>query len=666
MITYKIKEDELIISFNNQIIIYHNTEDPAFYLGTGNESIDSYRGNYQIHDQVSEKIPLSKFSVKEDIISFFSDKYELKVSLTEENNRLFFNFNANKNANRFWMRLFAEDNELVYGCGEQPSFFNLRKRIFPLWTSESGVGRDKESQTTKDADKFDRAGGDYYTTYYPEPTYVSSRKYWFHVDSYAYSEFNFINTNFHELYFWEVPKEAVLSFSEDYLKLLTDLTDYTGRPPMLPKFLLDGIILGIQGGTTRVMDILDQTLEAGVNVSGLWCQDWAGTKYTTFGKRLYWNWILNNELYPNLKEKIQELNQKNIAFMTYICPFLLEDESLFNEAKKNNYLAFNKSGKVYTVDFGEFYCGIVDLTNPSAFSWYKEIIKSNIIDIGIKGWMADFGEYLPTDCILANGVDAKHVHNQWPILWAKCNYEALEESGKIGEVFFFMRSGGHKSQKYATSLWAGDQCVNWDTHDGIASVIPSALSAGMTGIPFTHSDIGGYTSLYGNIRTKELFDRWLEMNVFTTFMRTHEGNRPNQNFQFYHDKNTLSLMAKMTKVRADLTPYILHLFEEGTNKGYPVQRPLFLHYEDDLITYHLQYEYLFGSDILVKPVIQKSIKEQEVYLPNDEWIHLWTGKSFSGNQTIKIDSPIGEPPVFYRKESKFKDLFNNITKKYKK
>ena len=40
----------------------------------------------------------------------------------------------------------------------------------------------------------------------------------------------------------------------------------------------------------------------------------------------------------------------------------------------------------------------------------------------------------------------------------------------------------------------------------------------------THFDIGGYTSLYGMIRTKELFLRSAEASVFTPVMRTHEGN----------------------------------------------------------------------------------------------------------------------------------------------
>jgi alpha-glucosidase len=43
---------------------------------------------------------------------------------------------------------------------------------------------------------------------------------------------------------------------------------------------------------------------------------------------------------------------------------------------------------------------MVDLTNPEAYDWIKTIIKDNLIGLGLDGWMADFGEYLPTDCVL--------------------------------------------------------------------------------------------------------------------------------------------------------------------------------------------------------------------------------------------------------------------------
>ncbi|XFA98178.1 alpha-glucosidase [Candidatus Izemoplasma sp. B36] len=665
MFKYEENEAELIVTYKDEIIIKHHKRHPAFYLGTGNEDIESYRGNFKIEDYIEQRIGLRKYEIIDNRIKFYSEEIELIVEFTEVDGRAKINFDATEGYNRFWMRVFAKEDESLFGCGEQASYFNLRGRNYPLWTSEPGVGRDKKSLTTFYADLNDRAGGDYYNTYYPEPTFVSSRKYWLHADTFSYADFNFKRKEFHELFFWSIPSNVVISFKNSFLDLVEDLTAYTGRVPKLPDFLLDGVILGVQGGLDKVKGYLNQAREAGVKVSGLWCQDWAGIKHTSFGKRLYWDWKVDENLYPNLKEEIKELEKENVAFLTYICPFLLENESLFNEANTNGFLALNYKGEAYKEDFGEFLCGIVDLTNPEAFNWYKNKIKTNIIDLGIKGWMADFGEYLPIDCVLHNGIDAKTMHNEWPVLWAKCNYQAVKESGKLGEIFYFMRAGAHGSQHFATSLWCGDQSVNWEIHDGISSVVPSSLSTGIIGNPYTHSDIGGYTSLHGNIRTKELFDRWFEMNVFTAIMRTHEGNRPSENFQFYNDEDTLKLMSRMTSIRNDLKPYIKEIISQGSEFGYPVQRPLFMHYENDENTYYLQYEYLFGQDLYIRPVLKEGRDIQKVYLPKDEWVHIWTGKEYSGDQIIEVNCPVGYPPVFYRKNSKFIDLFESIHKKYR-
>lgn len=666
MIAFVQTENGLDVLYKDETILRHTIDKPVVFIGEGTETIDSYRGNFDIQDYIEQKVGLPQYECFDQSVRFYRETDSITLHFSEEEDRLHINIETKYTGNRFWLRLHAIHNENIYGLGEQASYFNLRGRNYPLWTSEPGVGRDKYSLTTFYANLYDRAGGDYYNTYYPEPTFVSTRKYWFHADSYAYAEFNFRFHNFHELFFWDIPKHMVLSFQSSYLDLIENLTNYVGHVPMLPEYLLDGIILGVQGGIDQVKQYLNQAQQHGVKVSGLWCQDWAGYKHTSFGKRLFWNWVLNEEIYPDLKREIKQFEKNNISFLGYICPFLLENQSLFNEAEEHGYLALNSKNEVYLVDFGEFYSGCVDLTNPKAFEWFKGIIKSNLIDIGIKGWMADFGEYLPVDAVLYNKKNAKLMHNEWPVLWARCNYEAVLEAGKLGEVFYFMRSGGYTSQKYATALWAGDQSVNWEIHDGIPSVIPSALSTGIIGNPFTTSDIGGYTSLHGNIRTKELFERWLEMNVFTSYMRTHEGNRPSQNFQFYNDHDTMNLMARMTSIRVALKPYIKRLIEEGSTKGYPVQRPLFMHYETDSTSHHLQYSYLFGQDMLVQPVIREGQTTQEVYLPQDEWVHLWSGTSYKGRQIVTVDAPIGEPPVFYRKQSAYATLFASITATYRK
>jgi alpha-glucosidase len=51
-------------------------------------------------------------------------------------------------------------------------------------------------------------------------------------------------------------------------------------------------------------------------------------------------------------------------------------------------------------------------------------------------------------------------------------------------------------------------------------------------------------------------------------------------------------------------------------------------------------------------------------LPDDLWVHLWTGTIYQGGQLISVACPIGYPPVFYRQNSTFKGLFEKITKNY--
>jgi hypothetical protein len=177
------------------------------------------------------------------------------------------------------------------------------------------------------------------------------------------------------------------------------------------------------------------------------------------------------------------------------------------------------------------------------------------------------------------------VHNQWPALWARVNAEAIAEAGLADEILFFMRAGYTGSQKYCKLMWAGDQLVDFSRHDGLETAISAALSCGVVGNTVSHSDIGGYTTLYGNVRTEEVFMRWAEMNAFTPVMRTHESNRPDESFQFYQSATALAHFARMTRIYRALVPYLKTLSAEAVATGLPTQRPLALHYEADRATW---------------------------------------------------------------------------------
>ncbi|MGR5361443.1 alpha-glucosidase [Vibrio mediterranei] len=665
-----VTEQGFTLQHKGRTVVEHSVSKPALYLGIGEGNFDMYRGNFDITDYVTERLPLRQFKVDSftregqdfhTIGFYFDGKKVIKMIVGETaESRLKAEFEAiDKSFNRFWMRVAATEEERVFGCGEQLTYLNLRGKNFPLWSSEPGVGRNKNTYVTWQADVLDKAGGDYYNTNYPQPTFVSDKKYFCHLETTAYADFDFTNSEFHELQAWDIPQYILFDAEDSYPELMTNITGVFGRQPEMPDWVHDGVILGIQGGTEITIEKVEAAKKAGIQVAGAWCQDWQGIKMTSFGKRLQWDWQWNKDLYPELDTKIHELKQQGVRFLGYINPYVLEDFPLYDEAQQKGYLATKEDGSKYVVDFGEFYCGVVDFTNPEACEWYKGVIKNNMIDFGLDGWMGDFGEYLPTDCSLSNGVSAEIEHNKWPYRWAKVQHEAIEEAGKTDDILFFMRAGGTGIQGYCHTLWGGDQSVDWCLDDGLASVIPAALSSGLMGNGIHHSDIGGYTTLHGMKRTKELFQRWAEMAAFTPIMRSHEGNRPGDNHQYDSDAETMSHLAKMTKIFVHLKPYIKDAVALNAREGMPVQRPLFMHYESDDESYDIKYQYLFGRDILVAPVYNQGETVKRVYLPKDKWIHAWTGEVFDGGW-IDVEAPIGKPAVFYREASSYRTLLDGI------
>ena len=648
---------------NSKVLIQEDSNHHFIYVGEGEENIQMYAGNFDIDDYVESRIPLEIENIEQDgnqFVLHYTNLVTLVVNV-EEDSADFEIRSIDPRYNRFWIRLNAEADERVYGCGEQFSYFNLRGRNYPLWTREPGNGRSKDSLIKFYSDRDSGSGGEYHMTYFPQKSYISSNRYMLYSDSNEYSDFDFSHKAFHELYFWKNPGHITLKEGERYEDLIKSLADILGYQEELPLWIEDGAIIGLQGGTERVRELLNRTKENGIKVNAVFVQDWSGNIETGFGYRVFWDWKWSDKLYPGLPEFIEEIKKDGVNFMGYINPYLNSEGDLFREADSKGYLMKDASGKSYLIDCGDFYMGTVDLTNQEAFDWYKEIIKKNMIALGMTGWMADFGEYIPSDAVFYSGEDAKSVHNQFPVLWARCNYEAVKETGNLGKIVYFMRSGGAKSQMYSTLAWNGDQGVDFTKHDGLPSAINATLSLAMSAYGIAHSDIGGYTSIYDNIRTADLFKRWVEMAAFTPVMRTHEGNRPKKNFQYYDDKVTMEVFSRMTEIHRMLIPYIRELVEKNHREALPVQRPLLFYYESDEKARDISTEYLLGRDLLVCPVLEADVLETEIYLPDDEWIDIWTGEEVEpGKRVVKAE--YGFIPVFYRKNGEHKDLFRDITK----
>lgn len=622
----------------------------SFAFGSGENSYKMSHGSFRISEKLKSKAPHPiRQIVKQTDGTILMDLDGGAFTVQVDGDVVKFCPKGFGEFNRMWLTLPASEKEYVYGGGENFSEFNLRGKKLNVWVAEHinalQVAKKLVKQVfgiknTTHKQKFSN-----YETYYAQPTFVSSEKYFFHSFTTARAEFDFTKKSIHVIKIDQIAPFSI-GFAQDFESLLTSLTDLVGRQPALPDWVYDGHILGIQGGTEVMLEKLATAREHGIKVNGLWIQDWEGRRVTAVGKQLFWNWEWDKQLYPNLDREIARLSDEGVKVLGYCNPFLAVEKPLYKEASAKGYCVKNAEGDDYYVTITTFPAAMVDLTNPEAYEWIKGVIKTNLIGLGLAGWMADFGEYLPTDCVLHSGEDPQLVHNTWPARWAKLNREAVEECGKLGEIMFFTRAGYSDTPRYSTMMWNGDNHVDFSIDFGLPSVIPAALSLTCCGYGLSHSDVGGYTTFLNLKRSAELYMRWCEMNAFSPLMRGHEGLNPDLNVQFDGDEEVLKLGAKMSRIHAALKPYIKQAVALNSEKGVGVMRPLFFYY-DEKEAYEEAYEYLLGRDILVAPVLKAGATTKEVYLPNDSWIHLPTGRKYGGGK-VTVDAPIGSTPVFVR------------------
>ncbi|KAJ5732420.1 hypothetical protein N7493_003901 [Penicillium malachiteum] len=622
---------------------------------------------------------------------------------TEYPDRVAFSINVDQSASsgdslaNIFLTYRSSPSEDFYGLGGQGSFASLKNQSVPIFSREGGVGRGDQPTTNLENNYSFFSGGDKHTTYSAIPQYISSdaRVFYLSDESSAYANFDFTNASSVTVRYAELSVEGHFMQANDMLNGITMLTEYTGRMPEIPKWADHGAVMGIQGGQAKVNRIVNWGLNLSCPIAGVWLQDWSGTHSQTASylnglnvSRLWWNWENDEDLYPTWDAFVQNLrDEHNVRTLSYINPFLANvstkpdgyRRNLYLEATEGGYMIQNStinSTAVISSGVG-IDAGIIDLTNPKAWAWFKDVLVEQVWSANVSGYMCDFGEYTPVtpDTAFYNkSVNPRTYHNKYPRQWSVLHDSLRKSVSAVAESLIFHRSSSMSANRNMNLYWVGDQNTDWGVNDGIKSTVAILGHMGLSGYAHGHVEIGGYTTIWNSEgivnRTAELLGRWGELSAISSVVfRSHEGNVPELNAQFYTNASTYSYYAYNARMFASLGKYRRQILEtESKHLGWPLVRMPVIYHPTDVKAKQISYESFFlGADLYVAPVLDAGHKTVRVYFPGhgETYKHVWTGKEYHGGETAVVPAPYGKPAVFVvgqPKHNNLKDFFDFVRK----
>jgi len=271
-----------------------------------------------------------------------------------------------------------------------------------------------------------------------------------------------------------------------------------------------------------------------------------------------------------------------------------------------------------------------------------------LFDLGVDGWWPDQGD----------GYDGPSRLNR-----IRMYFEGAQMYRPNQRVYALHRNGYPGMQRYAAFLWSGDVQSTWET---LKDHVPVGINAGLSGIPYWGTDIGGFvpTQEY----TGELFARWFQFAAFNPLFRSHgrdwrlhlpwgwthgEIGYP-ETPSYQPDPKDLDnpaiepICKKYLELRYRMMPYLYSAVKETCETGIPVIRALWLHYPDDQNAIARGDEYLYGRDLLVAPVVEKGASSRSLYLPRGTWYDFWTQERMEGGREIERKVDLETIPLYVR------------------
>ncbi|MCU0548215.1 MAG: glycoside hydrolase family 31 protein [Leptolyngbya sp. Prado105] len=363
---------------------------------------------------------------------------------------------------------------------------------------------------------------------------------------------------------------------------------------------------------------------------------------------------IDPDRFPKLNDFTQELAKSGIHCIAINNPGvkMSRESNLFLEGQILNAFCTYPDGTLVTAPVWAGRKAFPDFTNPRVRSWWSRQY-AYLLDVGISGFWHDMNEpatfaswgdpSLPKVAqhhMEGRGGDHREAHNLYGLLEARAAYESLREYQPQQRPFIVSRSGWAGLQRYAWT-WTGDVSSTWES---LRQTISTVLGLGLSGIPYTGPDIGGFQ---GN-PSAELYLRWFQMATFLPFYRTHCAISDLPRAPWTYGEPYLSIIRSFVELRHQLMPYLYTLAWETTQKGYPIVRPLFWLDWQNASLWDVDDAFCLGNQLLIAPIVEAGVKARSLYLPKGSWYSFWNDTLSEGEQSIEVEASLEELPVFVK------------------
>jgi len=479
-------------------------------------------------------------------------------------------------------------DEMIFGCGESATGLNkVGQKVNLFVTDPQGPETDQ--------------------MYKPIPFFMSNRGYgmFMHTSAPVTCDFGATYIGLNKMFMGDENLDLFVFFGEPK-DILDEYTDLVGKPGMPPLWSFGTWMSRI----TYFSEKEGYDVAANIRKNKYPCDV---IHFDTGWFDVDWqcDYKFSENRFQNPQQMLKDLKSQGFHVCLWQLPYFTPKNRYFPELIKKDMYVKNGNGELPYEDV------VLDFSNPETVNWYQNKL-AGLLNIGVSAIKVDFGEAAPLNGIYASGKSGWYEHNLYPVRYDMAVSEITKKLHN--ENIMWARAAWAGSQRYPLH-WGGDAAT---TNTGMLGTLRAGLSFGLSGFSFWSHDMGGFVKS----TPEDLYCRWLPFGFLTSHTRAH-GAPPTEPW-LYDSKRVQDVFRKSAEMKYRLMPYVYAQAKECTEKGLPMLRALFVEFPDDPGAWKVDDEYLFGSQILVAPLLESGITGRTVYLPEGKWIDYQTEKVYEG------------------------------------